>query len=119
MKELLPYNRKHLERSRALRTNMTEAEKELWAALRMDQLKQYRFYRQKPIGDYIADFYSPKARLVIEVDGGQHFTEEGAGNDHVRDEYMASLGLRILRFTNNEVMENIDGVVWRVYEALG
>ena len=64
------------------------------------------------------DFYCPKARLVIEVDGGQHFTDEIIGNDRLRDDYMKSLGLMVLRFPNNEVMSNIDGVVERISEML-
>ena len=119
MKELLPYNRNNKQKSRRLRTNMTDAEQRVWLKIRMNQLNGRRFYRQKPVGDYIADFYCPKASLVVEVDGGQHFTEEGAGNDNVRNEYMASLGLRVLRFPNNEVMKNIDGVIERILEALG
>ena len=96
---MLPYNEKLKEAARELRDNMTDAERLLWARLRLKHLG-YMFCRQKPIGDYIVDFYCHKARLVVEVDGGQHFTEETASNDRVRDEYMRSLGLTVLRLSN-------------------
>ena len=108
---MLPYNANLKQRSRELRENMTDAERHLWAKIRMKQLKGYQFYRQKPIGDYIVDFFCLGARLVIEVDGSQHFSEEIRDYDRVRDEYMSSLGLRVLRFTNTEVLGHIEGVV--------
>jgi very-short-patch-repair endonuclease len=114
---MLPYNKHLKETSRQLRANMTDAEKCLWAKLRLKHLG-YVFYRQKPIGDYIVDFYCPKARLVVEVDGGQHFTAEAANNDRVRDEYMRSLGLTVLRFPNSDVLKNTDSVAERIYEVL-
>lgn len=94
-----------------MRSNMTDAEKHLWSKLKMRQVKGYWFYRQKPIGGYIADFYCPKARLVIEVDGGQHFEDEAVKYDKVRDESMEGLELKVLRFTNTDVLNNIDGVI--------
>ncbi len=90
---------------------MTAAETFLWSKIRMKQLKGCWFYRQKPIGEYIAVFYCPKSKLVIEVDGGQHFDEDNAANDRMRDAYIAGLGLRVLRFTNKEVLTNISGVI--------
>jgi len=77
----------------------------------MRQVKGYWFYRQKPIGEYIADFYCPKAKLVVEVDGGQHYSNEVIEYDKVRNEYMAGLGLRVLRFTNVDVLTNVEGVI--------
>ena len=71
--------------SRELRTHMTDAEKALWIKLRRKQLKGYQFYRQKIIGDYIVDFYCPGARLVVDVDGGQHYGLEEMAKDRVRD----------------------------------
>jgi very-short-patch-repair endonuclease len=106
-----PYDKKLKERSRLLRTSMTDAERLLWSKLRMRQLYGLVFYRQKPIGEYIADFYCPKAKLIIEVDGGQHYSSEGLEYDKVRDEYMAGLGLEVMRFTNTDVLTNIEGVV--------
>ncbi len=97
--------------SRKLRKDLTDAEKMLWSKVRMRQIKGVVFFRQRPIGVYIADFYCPRAKLVIEVDGGQHFENEGIEYDKDRDEYMASIGLKVLRFTNTEVLGNIDGVI--------
>ena len=111
---MLPYNPKLKERSRQLRNNMTDAEMRLWAKVRRKQIKDCWFYRQKPVGEYIVDFYCPKAKLVIEVDGGQHFSDETAEYDRIRDEFLSNLGLRVLRFSNNDVMKNIEGVVARI-----
>jgi very-short-patch-repair endonuclease len=107
---VLPYNANLKQRSQQLRDNLTDAEKHLWSKIRMKQLKGLWFYRQKPLGVYIADFYCPKAKMVIEVDGGQHFTNETVEYDKVRNEYMESIGLKVLRFTNMEVLGNIEGV---------
>jgi very-short-patch-repair endonuclease len=108
---MLPYNGNLKQLSRLLRENMTDAERHLWAKIRMKQLKGYQFYRQKPIGDYIVDFFCPRAKLVIEVDGSQHFLDEMTEYDRIRDEYLSSLGLRVLRFTNTDVLTHIEGVV--------
>ncbi len=97
---------------------MTEAERYLWTKLRMGQLKGWYFYRQKPIGEYIVDFYCPKAKLVVEVDGGQHFSEDGVEYDGVRDEYLQGAGLKVLRFSNSDVMKNINGVVESILENM-
>jgi very-short-patch-repair endonuclease len=98
---------------------MTDAEKLLWSKLRMKQVHEQIFYRQKPIGEYIADFYCPKAKLVVEIDGGQHFSDESIEYDKVRSEFMAGMGLRVLRFTNTEVLTNVEGVLDRIGEELG
>jgi len=90
---------------------MTDAEKLLWSKLRMKQLQGLMFSRQKPLGEYIADFYCHQAKLVIEVDGGQHFSDETIEYDRIRDEFMRSAGLTVLRFTNTDVINNIDGVI--------
>jgi very-short-patch-repair endonuclease len=108
---MLPYNRDLKQRSRQLRKNMTDAERLLWAKIRLKQLKGYQFYRQKPVGDYIVDFLCPRAKLVVEVDGSQHLSDEAIEYDGTRDEYLNGLGLRVLRFTNSDVLTNIDGMV--------
>jgi very-short-patch-repair endonuclease len=90
---------------------MTDAESRLWAAIRMDQVEGCRFYRQKPIGNYIVDFYCPKAKLVVEVDGSEHLDENGKVKDIRRDAYLKTLGITVLRFNNLEVLTNIQGVV--------
>ena len=85
------YDKKLKQPSRQLRNNSTDAEILLWSKIRMRQIRGLLFYRQKPLGGYIADFYCPKAKLVIEVDGGQHLTPEAIEYDKVRDEYMANM----------------------------
>ena len=91
---MLPYNKNLKQPSMQLRGNMTDAERRLWAKIRMKQLKGYQFYRQKPIGDYIVDFFCPRAKLVIEVDGSQHSSDGMTEYDRIRGEYLSSLGLR-------------------------
>ena len=115
---MLPYNGNLKEYSRQLRRNMTDAERHLWAKIRMKQLKGYQFYRQKPIGDYIVDFFCPRAKLVIEVDGSHHLVGEKIEYDRIRGEYLSSLGLRVLRFTNTDVLTNIGGVVESIIENM-
>ncbi len=97
---------------------MTEAEKELWSKIRGKQLKGYQFYRQKPIGIFIVDFYGPKGNLVVELDGGQHYSSEGKIKDNLRDAYMEGMGLRVLRFSDREVFENMRGVFETIWSNL-
>ena len=97
---------------------MTEAEVCLWSVIRMKQLNGCLFSRQKVIGDYIVDFFCSEARLVIEVDGGHHYFEEAVEKDQKRDHYLESQGLKVLRFTNVDAMENIEGVVERIPEVM-
>ena len=108
---MLPYDRKLRDRSRQLRKNMTAAERFLWSKIRGKQIKECWFYSQKTIGEYIADFYCPRAKLVVEVDGGQHYYDENIEYDKVRNQYMACFGLKVLRFTTTEVLSNIEGVI--------
>ena len=115
---MLNYNKNLKQLSRQLRKNMTDAESLLWSKIKGKQLKNCQFYRQKVIENYIVDFYCSKAKLVIELDGGQHYTSEGKGKDRKRDDYMASLGLRVLRFSDKEVFENLDGVFEKVRSYL-
>jgi len=111
---MLPYNKNLKQHSKQLRENMTDAERRLWARVRMRQLKGYQFYRQKPIGDYIVDFYCPGAKLAIEIDGSYHLAGETIEYDRIRDDYLSSLGLRVLRFSNRDVLRNIEAVVKRI-----
>jgi very-short-patch-repair endonuclease len=99
------------QKARMLRKHQTEAEKFLWARLRGNQLQGFRFKRQHPISFYIADFYCHKAKLVIELDGQYHTANNQRTYDGNRDELMSGFGLKVLRFTDEEVMENIDSVV--------
>ncbi|RDC53182.1 DUF559 domain-containing protein [Acinetobacter sp. RIT592] len=77
-----------------------------------------QFYRQKPILNYIVNFYCPAVNLVIECDGSQHFTNEGLEADRVRDEALAQLGLKVLRFDNGQVIEQLDNVVEVIYQFI-
>ena len=95
----------------SLQTRRTDAERLLWSKLRNKQLKDKQFYRQKIICDCIVDFFCPKADLVIEVDGGQHYSSEGKERDGVRDERMSRMGLKVLRFSDYGVLKNIDGLI--------
>ena len=99
------------EKSRDLRTHQTDMEQLLWKRLRRKQLGGYRFNRQKPLGHYIVDFYCHRARLVVEVDGGQHYLEENLSRDGERDLFLSGQGLKVLRFSNEEVKTNIEGVL--------
>ena len=97
---------------------MTDAEKLLWSKLRRKQLKGLQIYRQRIIGNYIVDFYCPGSNLIIEIDGGQRFTDEGLKDDKIRDEYLSKKGFKVLRFSDKEVFENLDGVIKRIYENM-
>lgn len=105
------------EKRRELKKNMTEAEKLLWEYIRRDALG-VRFRRQYGIGNYIADFYCPKLKLVIELDGSQHYTKEGMEYDKIRENYMSSLGIKTIRFSNIDVMGNIEGVLEIIKENI-
>ena len=115
---MLPQNKKLKQSTRNLRKNMTNAERKLWPKIRRKQLKGVQFYRQKVIVNYIVDFYCHQAKLVIEVDGGQHFCKQGINTDLKRDTYLKELNLRVLRFSNYEVLKEIDCVVDKIYTYL-
>ncbi len=100
--------------ARQLRQNRTGAERKLWSRLRRKQLAGARFRQQVPVGRYIVDFFCPEAQLIIEVDGSQH----SAKRDSTRDEWLAKEGYRVLRFWNNDVLKNIDGVVTTILDVL-
>ena len=99
-------------RSRGLRHNATDAEKKLWSVLRSRQLRGFKFRQQVEIDGYIVDFFCPERRLIIEVDGGQHRLERDAR----RTAYLQSQGFTVIRFWNNDVLQNMDGV-WATIEA--
>ena len=104
---------------RVLRTNMTDAELALWKALRGRQFADYKFRRQHPFGDYILDFVCLSNKLVIEVDGGQHCLR--AKYDEVRTKRLQSAGFYVLRFWNNEVLEEFEAVkdkIWMTIQEL-
>ncbi len=104
------------ERRRSLRAASTDAERALWRILR--QLEGYRFRRQHSAGPYILDFYCAASRLAVEVDGAQHYTADGLADDAERTAYLEALGMRVLRFTNVEVLANAEGVTSTLLAAL-
>ncbi len=114
----LRYNPKLKKLGRELRVNLTDAEKLLWPKLRNRQIKGMQFNRQKPIGNYVVDFYCDKAKLVVEIDGGQHYEELNIKKDDIRDKLLKKLGLRVMRFTNLDILKNIDNVVDKIYREI-
>jgi very-short-patch-repair endonuclease len=104
--------------SRELREKMTDAEQLLWSRLRRKQLHGVQFYRQKPIGPYIVDFFAPGAGLVIEVDGSQHSEPGHLERDLMRDRCLVDGGLLVLRFNNRDVLLETDAVVEQIFEEI-
>jgi very-short-patch-repair endonuclease len=105
----IPYNRKLTNLARQNRNNPTPAEKKIWyEVLSRKQFDGYKFTRQKPINDFIVDFYCSKLRLVIEIDGDSHV--KNADYDEARSKTLHQFGLRILRYTNKDILNNIEGV---------
>ena len=104
----LNYNGKHIDKAKNLRKHATPQENHLW----YDFLRQYevRFQRQKTIGNYIVDFYCFSAKLVIEIDGSQHFTDEEMAYDQQRTDYLEKLGLRVMRISNRQINEAFQAV---------
>ncbi|WP_420347206.1 endonuclease domain-containing protein [Pelagibius sp.] len=103
--------------ARALRRQMTDAERTLWAALRRRQIDGLRFRRQVPLGRFIVDFACYDARLVIELDGGQHAGRQQ--EDTVRMQWLEARGFRVLRFWNSEIGENLEAVLEAIRDAAG
>ena len=115
---MLQYGRNLKQSARNLRVNMTDSEQVLWKRLRGKQLRSVQFYRQKPIGQFIVDFYAPRAKLVVEVDGSQHFDPKHAKEDKSRTAALEQQGIRVLRFNNLQVLQELDAVVEAIYLAL-
>jgi len=108
---MLRYRESLKSKARNLRRELTEAEQVLWNRLRMKQILGVQFFRQKPIGNFIVDFFAPRAKLVVEVDGSQHLTDSGVREDRKRDEYLNRQGLLVLRFNDSEVLNETTGVL--------
>jgi len=108
VKVSLTYNGKNIKIAKSLRKNATKQENHLW----YDFLSKYkiRFQRQKAIDNFIADFYCHKAKLIIEIDGSQHFTDEGMKKDDFRTEILEGYDLKVIRFSNRQINENFRGV---------
>ena len=109
----LPYNRNLVPKAKELRKNMTAAERKLW----YECLRgfPFRVLRQRPINNFIVDFYCAKLKLVIEVDGDSHFTVEAQAKDKERTDILQGYGLTVIRFTNDDVLNNLEGVCETIY----
>ncbi len=114
---MLKYNPHNKQNARNLRKNMTDAERVIWSRVRRKQILEVQFYRQKPIANFIVDFYAPKLKLVVEIDGAQHFEAEYLQRDNVRDASLNALGLRVLRFDNHAVLTETDSVIEAIYQV--
>lgn len=114
MKRLIEYDKNLKSFSRVLRKEMTDAERLVWKRIRGKQLNGLQFYRQKPIGRYITDFCCPKAKLILEIDGGQHYEVKGEANDRMCSDYFESVGFKVLRSTNVDALKNIESVINKV-----
>ena len=110
------YEEHTLDKAKALRTEMTDAERKLWDLLRRKQLEIHKFRRQQPIGPYIVDFFCSEQKLIIEADGGQHADQKTY--DDKRTRYLQAKGYRVLRFWNNDILQNIEGVYRQLLETL-
>lgn len=112
----LPYNPKLVEKAKEMRKNMTLAEKKLWH----NYLRTFKFrvLRQRPINNFIVDFYCRELKLVIEIDGDSHFTNEGKAHDQERTQVLEGYGLKVMRFTNDQVLNNLDSVCREVAEMI-
>ena len=104
-------------RARSLRRNLTDAERLVWYGVRAHRLNGARFRRQAPIGPFIVDFVSHAAKLIVEIDGGQHFEDEQEKRDARRTHFFERKGYRVLRFSNLDVMSNRSGVLESIAEA--
>ena len=106
------YNKKiEKEKRRKLRQNIVKAEKIIWDKIRNRQIEDCKFRRQYSVEKFVIDFYSPILKLAIEIDGESHFIEGAAEYDRERQIYIESLGIKFIRFTNNDVYENLNGVL--------
>jgi very-short-patch-repair endonuclease len=104
----LPYNPALIPRAKELRKNMTPAERKLWYQYSI--IFQFKVYRQRPIDYFIVDFYCPSLKLVIEVDGESHYTDEGKDYDRERTQRLEGYGIKVIRFSNQEVLNEFEGV---------
>ena len=102
-------------RAQQLRNNATDAERRLWRRLSRRQLEGFKFSRQMPVGPFICDFFCRERKLIVELDGGQHANSAG---DAIRTAFLEAEGYRVIRFWNNEVLGNMDGVRTAIGEAL-
>lgn len=113
---MLVYNGDLKSNSRQLRKNQTNCEALLWFRLRRKQILGIQFYRQRPIGNYIVDFYAPKVKLVVELDGSQHFEEKQKAYDLKRDACLKEQGLTVMRFNDLQALNETSGVLETIYQ---
>ena len=106
-----------LDFARQLRVSQTDAENRLWLHLRARRLGGLKFRRQQPVGAYVVDFFCAERKLIVELDGGQH--QDQADYDETRDAWLKSEGYAVLRYWNNEIMENLEGVLEDIGRAAG
>ena len=118
-KMTIAYNKKtQTSRRRALRNSMPKAEVILWSKLSRKQMLGYKFRRQYSVDQYVLDFFCPRLKLAIEVDGESHYIPGAEKQDKARQEYIEAYGIQFLRFTNPEVCDNLDGVCQMIYEEI-
>jgi very-short-patch-repair endonuclease len=110
-KKMIHYEKTLKPLARRLRSNMTDAEQKLWHHLRRKQIGNVQFFRQKTLGHYIVDFYAPSVKLIVEVDGSQHFEVIERQRDEIRDVWLRGQGLRVLRFDNLQVLHETGAVL--------
>lgn len=113
----LPYNKALVPRAKELRKSMTKAERKIWyEVFRNKQFEELRWLRQRPIANFIVDFYCAELKLVVEIDGDSHFTQGGRVYDEERTKILEGYGLTVIRFTNEEVLKNLAGVHQRLLQ---
>ena len=112
------YNPHNLKNAKEMRSNMTPAETKMWRILRGKRFQNLKFKRQVLIGNYIVDFLCEDKKIIIEIDGGQHNEELNIQSDKNRTRYLENNGYKVLRFWNNEVMKNIDGVMEVIFREV-
>ena len=113
----LPYNKALVPRAKELRKSMTQAERKIWCEVfRNNQFEELRWLRQRPIASFIVDFYCAELKLVVEIDGGSHFTQAGKVYDKERTKILEGYGLTVIRFTNEEILKNLAGVHQRLLQ---
>ena len=105
-------------RARELRRQMTDAERSIWRQLRNRESLETKFRRQVPFGPYILDFYCAQKQIAIELDGGQHFSAEGQAKDLKRDWFLASHGVKVIRYSDREVLLDLDGVIQHLWKVI-
>lgn len=113
----LQYPKSGVKKARAQRRTATDAGRKLWSKLRNNQLGVH-FRREVPQGPYICDFLCVQIKLIVEVDGGQHATSEGKEHDEKRDAFLRKVGYEVLRFSDRDVLTNIQGVLQKIYETV-